>query len=123
MDVRQRPTWIKDLANRQFKVKRNVSFLMNTELDRSTTYDAMAESKADKGSDGNDDHTSIDVEQLKSSVVELPEMQLSELAAMGASDVLEQDSTNLNSEFATLSSSKKNKVYVAPVEDKDFDEA
>ena len=126
---------MKSLANRQFEVKRHVSFgRMNTELNRSTKSapaDAMTEAKADPESGGMGDATSIDVEQQKSSAIEsaLPEMQahteLTELTVAGVGDAVEQTEDNLGSEVSLggNKNGKKNKVYVALIEEDEFHEA
>ena len=126
---------LKSLANRQFEVKRHVSFgRMNTELYRSTNSepdDATAEAKADPESGGMGDATSIDVEQHKSSAIEseLPEMQahteLTELSVTGVGDAVEQTEDNLGAEVSLggNKNGKKNKVYVALIEEDDFHEA
>jgi hypothetical protein len=103
-----------------------------TELALSTTGEpdgASAESKVDKESDGMGDHTSIDVEKQKSFHVApaLPEMQAcTELSALGVNDALEeQGGDNLISEISLggNKNNKKNKVYVAPIEEDEFHEA
>ena len=124
---------LKSLANRQFEVKHRVSFERITKglSKKSKTGDATVESKADAESGGMGDDTSVDVQQQKSSAIEpaLPEMQahaeLDELTVMGVGDAVEQSEDNLVSEVSLggNKNGKKNKVYVAPIEDDEFHEA
>ena len=129
--ARQRPSWLKSLANRQFEVKRHVSLghMYTDGTPPSTTRDEpdsrTHDSKVDKG------FTAIDVEHAKSTAVGvvLPEMQGHievELSAMtGPGNALDQNDGNMNAELAALGNqnSNKNKVHIAPIEDANFHEA
>ena len=120
---------------RQFEVKLRRASLerMRSESDFSTTRELGAvatDSTADK-SDGSGDHTTIDVEHKSSTVASaLPETQghieLPELTMTGVDDARDQSDDSPNSEFATLGGNKngkKNKVYIALTDDKEFHEA
>jgi hypothetical protein len=80
------------------------------------------------GGGDNDDNKGSDCVDERTSIIDvLPEMkentELSELRVTGVGDVdLGQSDGALNSDFATLGGkkNKKNKVYVAPVEDEEF---
>jgi len=113
---------LKSLATRQFEVKRHVSFgRMNTELYRSTNSepdDATAEAKADIENEV--------VSPTPVTVRDLSEMQahteLTELTVTNVGDAVEQTEDNLGAEVSLggNKNGKKNKVYVASIEEDGF---
>ena len=126
MNVRQRPNWLRTLANRQFEVKRLASVSFNrTQTDEtvvSATRDepdsTPEDSKADKG------YTVTDVEPKSSAVhlalTEMHDTEPSELTTVtNVDNAPDQSDGSLNSDFATLGlkNGKKNKVYAAPIDD------
>jgi hypothetical protein len=136
MDVRQRPSWLKSLASRQFATK-NLPFQDRsyTTSDLAATYATTAKPNDAKPSVG--ERTTIDVERHQQSrPVASPAQpslrELPDLVEMGINNDVEGDL--VSSHFPTLgggeeskqpprNNNKNNKVYVANVEEDEVHEA